>query len=116
METAEFLSVQAEYADGTMKDLIEDIRLEYNSSTDFHHVGYTNYRWRIFLSNRIAWNRYEEYQEPFIYYLVQNHTNAKKSMGAGLKKVTLVSHWHYIGDYYDHSPIHRSALYTKTFH
>lgn len=50
---SEYYSVMAYYSDGSSKDLLKTYTKEFNSSDEFRHVVFRNFRWRKFLFERI---------------------------------------------------------------
>jgi hypothetical protein len=112
--SAQYLTADALFSDGTEKDIMSDLRVHHNSSDQFHHVGYTNYRWRIFFSNKLGRADHIHIRPYFLRYLSRNFCTEADNENP-LKRVQLVAHRHMIGERYDHSPVEPFILYTLDF-
>jgi len=110
---AQYYSVPATYSDGTTTDLLKDLKKELNSSEEYHHIVFKNFRWRKFLAERIYSSKYIFLRPHLIDYLVREYGDEQK--GRTIVKVDYVAHRHYIGNWYDHSEVEEIVLYSKEY-
>lgn len=108
---SEYLALEVTYDDGTVEDLMENIRFDKSrSNSEFHHEYYNNYRWRIFFSNNLGRGTFSDFWKTFVKYKLQNNTISIQD-NPDIKSVELIGYWHQIGDHYDHSSLNRSLLF-----
>ncbi len=104
---SEYLSAEIEYKNGVTEDLMKQLKNNYPFKDSFHHIGYVNYRWRIFFSNRLRFNDYKEEQRSFLEYLLRKNKIDIKNVS----NFKLVGYRHYVGLNYNHSELERVIIY-----
>lgn len=108
-QSSDYLSLEATFDDGTVKDLMRDLKVKHNSSPEFHHVGYKDYRWRIFFSNYLRHQNRSKQQLRFIEYLIENYT-ANIGNNKEIEKIKFIGYTHLIENNYDYSKIKRRVI------
>ena len=107
---SEYYALEVIYEDDSVKDLMERIRSDKSTSdSEFHHEFYSNYRWRIFFSNRIGRGSFSDFWETFVNYKLESN-NISIQDNTNIKSIELVGYWHQIGNNYNHSNLNRSLL------
>ena len=114
---AHYFSAELTYDDGSTKNIMAHLTKKHTPPAPFHHVGYVNYRWRIFFSNRLSRLQYAEYRPYVLNYLLR--TDERKADTTEIIKspntLQLVAHQHEIGERYLHSEIEPVILYILYF-
>ncbi len=105
-KSAGFLSAEATLEDGTVVDLMSDKKVEHGQFKHLPHIGYTNYRWRIFFSNRLRHRENTNLHKNYIEYLRNNNFDDKT-----IDTINLVYHKYVIDINYNHSALKRQILY-----
>jgi hypothetical protein len=107
---SEILSVLVTFDDGIQKDLMDELKIKHNSSDQFDHFGYQNYRWRIFFSNKLRSGDYENYRSYFVEFMINNYLPENYSIQK-INEAKLIGSWFQIGELYKHSERELSILY-----
>jgi len=107
-DSAEHLSVEVTFDDGSQKDLFDHLKANHGEFYGIRHIGYKNYRWRILFSNNLRHDTNSEFQEKLIQYMVSNKLDKNKINS--IQSVELAGYYHIIGSKYSHKPVQRRSI------